>query len=139
MVYPTQMQLLSNNFDMTQEEVKKLHKLHAPEFVRRGGILLHCPDNKMYNIWHNANNEFPDYPEWNYVYTYPLEYTAWHGYKPDEKDIVSCDDLFKYLVKNHYWCDVTFNFGNGVVYEYRPCLLTDRYKFRLVKMWENKF
>ena len=115
MVYPTKMEFLSNNFHMTQEELKKLHELYAPEFVERGGLLYHCSDNKMFGFWHNANNKFPNYPEWNYVGPYSLEYTACMR-KPD-KDTISCDDLFKYLIENHCWCNVTFNLANGVVYE----------------------
>ena len=136
MVYPTKMEFLSNNIHMTQKELKKLHKLHAPEYVERGGVLYHCPYNKMSDVWHNANNKFPNYPEWNYVKRHSLEYTTCIGiHKPDKEVIVSCDDLFKYLMENHYWYKVTFNPNNGIVYEYRPSIYSDIYKYGTIRMW----
>ena len=136
MVFPTRMEFLRNKIHMTQEELKKLHELHAPEYVERDGILYYCPYNNMFDIWHNANDGNPNYPEWNYVGPHSLEYIAYTGnYKPDKEAIVSCDDLFKYLIENHYWCKVVFNPNDGNVYEYKPSIHSDIYKYRTVKMW----
>ena len=136
MVYPTRMEFLRNKIHMTQEELKKLHDLHAPEYVKRNGVLYYCPYNNMFDIWHNANNGNPNYPEWNYVGPHSLEYIRYTGnYKPDKESIVSCDDLFKYLIENHYWYKVTFNPNNGIVYECKSSILFDKYECRTVKMW----
>ena len=122
MVFPTRMEFLRNKIHMTQEELKKLHDLHAPEYVERDGVLYYCPYNNM--------------PEWNYVGPHSLEYIAYTGnYKPDKEVIVSCDDLFKYLIENHYWYKVTFNPNNGIVYECKSSILFDKYECRTVKMW----
>ena len=71
-----------------------------------------------------------------YVGPHSLEYIAYTGnYKPDKEVIVSCDDLFKYLIENHYWYKVTFNPNNGIVYECKSSILFDKYECRTVKMW----
>ena len=136
MALPIRMGFWNRDLDMTQEELKKAHDLHAPEYVERDGILYYCPYNNMFDIWHNANDGNPNYPEWNYVEAHPLEYIRYTGnYKPDKELVVSCDDLFKYLVKNHYWCKVTFSPNNGIVYEYKPFIRSNTYRLDTIKMW----
>ena len=129
------LQYLTGNIHFTQEQLKEMSELHAPEFVERDGVLYYCPYNNMFNIWHNIGGN-PNYPEWNYVKAHSLEYTVYSGNrKPTKEEIVSCDNLFKYLRENNYYCKVCFKTDDGLMYVYRPDIPSGDYGYRPLILW----
>ena len=120
--------LISEGISFTQERLKKMSELNAPEYVNREGVLYYCPYTTMFNIWHKIG-ENPNFPEWNYIETYSLKYIVHTGnYKPTKEEIVSCDDLLKYLKENDYHGRVRFE-NDNLMYMYKDS------KCRTLKLW----
>ena len=128
--------VLTHGLRFTQEQLKNMHGKKAPEFVELNGVLYYCPYNYMFGIWHKTG-ENPNFPEWNYVDTHPLKYIVYTGNrKPTKEEILSMDDLFKYLKDNNYYSSVRFDTGEGAIHLYRRNKRTDEYDlYRTYRIW----
>ena len=133
---PREPRLLTHGLRFTQEQLKNMYGKEAPEFVELNDVLYYCPYRTMFGVWHKTG-ENPNYPEWNYINTCPLKYIVYTGNrKPTKEEIVSMDDLFKYLKDNNYYSSVRFDTGEGAIHLYRRNKRTDEYDlYRTYRIW----
>ena len=87
--------------DYTQEELKKMYYMRAPEYVKFDDHICYCPYPGLYVIWHvDPDDDYHDIDEYNFMKAYDEIKYQWlkpDAVFPDDNKVKSEEELISYL------------------------------------------